>query len=71
MKKQGFQAKLKNRRVFLGRMEGNNSEFLLGFKILVESEVRKERIQVTKLRLTNEAMHCLVGMYMERYMDTP
>lgn len=56
-----LQVKLENRRVSLGRME--NGDYGIMFKILDREKWKGERVRVTRLRLTKEAMEALAFLY--------
>ena len=59
--------KLKNRRVYLGRME--NGDYKIAFKMLEPEQGKGERVRTTRLRVSEEAREALVflfGVYDEK-----
>ena len=60
----GNQIRLKNRRVFLGQNENPaNTDWYLGFKILVPENPKGKRVRDTRLILSMEAMAALVHLF--------
>ena len=53
--------KLENRRVSLGRMENGN--YGIEFKMLDREQEKGERVRITRLRLSEEAMQALAFLY--------